>query len=102
VDVATRVVVQVGFPIVVAGVLLWYVLGDFQKNMKSVVERMANNTEAAAKLVETDKLLLQELQNHRDELRAQTGYLKELMEKSTRLLQIQEERQQYYRQGGRP
>src|SRR5215470_20111853 len=96
VDVASRVIVQVGFPVVVAGVLLWFLLTRFQDNMNTISLRMAANTDAAAKLVQSEENMLRELQGHSNELKLQTTYLKDLMEKSTRLIQIQEERQKYY------
>lgn len=101
VDVASRVVVQVGFPVVVAGVLLWFLLTRFQDNMNLIVTRMATNTDVVAQLIANEEAMLKELQSHSDELRYQTGYLRDLMDKSTRLLVIQEERQKYLLQGGK-
>jgi len=89
VDVASRVVVQVGFPIVVAGVLLWFVLGKFQETMVTIVNRMAANTEAAAKLVETETKTLDELQTQTGELRAQTVAIQQLVELKRRDLERQ-------------
>src|SRR5215475_9513002 len=93
VDVASRVIVQVGFPVVVAGVLLWFLLTKFEGNLGAIVERMAANTEAAARLVETQRAELLELQAQSGELRAQTLALKSLEESGAKMLAIQEERQ---------
>jgi len=97
VDVASRVIVQVGFPVVVAGVLLWFLLTRFEGNLSSIVERMAANTEAAARLVETQRAELVELQAQSGELRAQTQSLKGIEENAAKVLAIQEERQRMYR-----
>ena len=89
VDVASRVVVQVGFPVVVAGVLLWYVLGNFQRDMSSIVARMANNTDVVAKLISNEELMIREMQAQNEKLTA-------ILDKAGRVLAIQEERQKYY------
>src|SRR5215813_7556455 len=80
VDVASRVIVQVGFPVVVAGVLLWFVLGKFQDTMITIVNRMAANTDAATKLVA-------ELQAQTVELKAQTVAINQLVELKRRDLE---------------
>src|SRR5215813_11373567 len=82
VDLASRVIVQVGFPVVVAGVLLWFLLTRFQENMSTIVARMAANTDAATRLVETQRAELVELQAQSGELRAQTQALKGLEDNS--------------------
>src|SRR5262249_38363809 len=61
VDVASRAIVQVGFPVVVAGVLLYYILFKFQQNMDTITSRMAANTTVAQALVDADKNLTAEL-----------------------------------------
>jgi len=91
------VIVQVGFPVVVAGVLLWFLLTKFEGNLGAIVERMAANTEAAARLVETQRAELLELQAQSGELRAQTQSLKGIEENAAKVLAIQEERQRMYR-----
>jgi len=96
VDVASRAIVQVGFPVVVAGVLLWFLLTRFQANMDAIVTRMSNNTDVVAKLIFNEEATLRELQKQSEELAYQTTYLKDLMDKSGRILQLQEERQKYF------
>src|SRR5215475_165333 len=93
VDIASRVIVQVGFPVVVAGVLLWYVLGNFQKDVGSIATRMGNNTEAIARLIAAEANILKELRVQTEEINAQTAFLRTLAERSGRILEIQEERQ---------
>jgi K+ transporter len=70
VDVASRVIVQVGFPVVVAGVLLWFVLGKFQDNMNTITARMERNAASV-------EAFTGELKTHTVELRQQTTYLAE-------------------------
>jgi K+ transporter len=91
VDVASRVVVQVGFPVVVAGVLLWFVLGKFQDNMNTITARMERN--AASVEAFTD-----ELKTHTVELRQQTVYLADqgkvigrIADDAAKLVQLREE-----------
>ena len=71
VDLLSRVIVQVGFPVVVAGVLLYYLLFKFQTNVEIISARMAANTDVAAKLIAADEQLL-------GELRTQTALLKQM------------------------
>jgi hypothetical protein len=82
VDLISRVIVTVGFPVVVAGVLLWFLLTRFQDNMNVITSRMAANTDVAAKLIQAEERAMgelhgqtQELQAQTNELRAQTGQL---------------------------
>jgi len=93
VDLISRVIVTVGFPVVVAGILLWYVLGDFQKGLGGIVTRMGNNTEAVARLIEAEDNILKELRGQTEEINAQTQFLKQIAAQSNRVVEIQEERQ---------
>jgi hypothetical protein len=76
VDVASRAIVQVGFPVVVAAVLLWFLLTRFQDTMKTITERMSANTNAAAQLVDAQQNEIAELHAQTEELKAQTTELK--------------------------
>ncbi len=70
VDVAARAVTTVGFPVVVAGALLWFVLTRFQANMDAITTRMEHNAaslEAFTSALETQTV----------ELRAQTEFLEQ-------------------------
>ncbi len=84
VDVASRAIVQVGFPVVVAGVLLWFVLGRFQDNMTMIVTRMSANTEAAAKLVAAQEAEIAEIHAQTDELKLQTALMQRFLDLRTR------------------
>jgi hypothetical protein len=83
VDVFSRVIVQVGFPVVVAGVLLWFLLTRFQDTMTQITTRMNANTEAAGKLVQTATAEFEEIQRQSDVLARQSSELG----KQTALLQ---------------
>jgi len=70
VDVASRVIVQVGFPVVVAGVLLWFLLTKFQDNMNAITARMGANATAVENFIT-------ELKNQTAEMKAQTIYMQQ-------------------------
>jgi|SRR5215475_1377134 len=80
VDVASKAIVQVGFPVVVAGVLLWFMLTKFQSNILLISERMSNNTEMARLLIESEKQALGELHLQTVELQSQTALMKQFLE----------------------
>jgi hypothetical protein len=80
VDVASRAIVQVGFPVVVAGVLLWFVLTRFQANMDAITTRMAANTTVAAHLIESERGTIAELRAQTAELQVQTALMQRLLE----------------------
>jgi len=95
IDIASKAIVQVGFPVVVAGVLLWFLLTRFQDSMDTAAQRVAANTESISRLISNEEAILKELQGQRQEMAVQTQYLKELIDKSGRLLQLQEGRQKW-------
>jgi hypothetical protein len=79
IDVATRAITTVGFPVVVAGALLWFLLTRFQTNMDAITTRMEHNAGAVEGFTA-------ELHAQTVELQAQTRFL----EQETRLMgQIQ-------------
>ena len=84
VDIASKAIIQVGFPTVMAGVLLWWLLTTFQKNMDIATTRIAANTDAITRLIANEEAILRELQGSRQELATQTQYLKELIDKQRR------------------
>jgi len=98
VDLLSRVIVTVGFPTVVAGVLLWFLLFRFTANVETITARMAANTDVAAKLIESEILVMKELQAQTTQLAAQTGSLKVIEDRSGQLLTIQQERQRMLQQ----
>ncbi len=80
VDVASRAIVQVGFPVVVAAVLLWFLLTRFQDNMNAITTRMSANTDAARVLVESQQAEMRELQGQTTELKAQTALMQRFLD----------------------
>jgi hypothetical protein len=100
VDVASRAIVQVGFPVVVAGVLLWFLLTRFQENMDAITTRMEHNATVVEAFVE-------ELQTQTVELRAQTGHLGEqgkllqqIASDAAKLVEIQRDKLEHLRATG--
>lgn len=91
VDIASRLVVQVGFPIVVAAVLLWFLLTRFQYNMDAITTRMANNTIVVAELIEHEKDAVAELRDQSAELTKQTALMAEISANAGRLVTIRSE-----------
>jgi hypothetical protein len=76
IDIASRMITQVGFPVVIAGVLLWFLLTRFQDNMNLITARMAGNTDSVAKLIDSERAALGELQGQTSEFKGQTTELK--------------------------
>ena len=77
VDTFSRLVVQVGFPVVVAAVLLWYLLTKFQANVDVITMRMQGNAEALLTFVNEMETQTSELKMQTQELKAQTGSMAE-------------------------
>jgi len=90
IDLISKAVIQVGFPTVMAGVLLWWLLTSFEKSMELATSRMQSNTEAITRLVANEEAILKELQSQRQEMAIQTQYLKDLTDKTSRMLQLRE------------
>jgi hypothetical protein len=91
VDMLSRVVVQVGFPVVVAAVLLWFLLTRFQENMDLITTRMGNNTQVVATLIAREESAITELQKQGAELSVQTGLMRELVAEAVKVTNIREE-----------
>jgi len=89
---ASRVIVQVGFPVVVAGVLLWYLLFKFTGNVEVITARMAANTDMAAKLVAFQEKMVAAQENEFLELHKQTVVLQEMSERMNKLVASAERR----------
>ncbi len=79
IDVASRVVVQVGFPVVVAGVLLWFILGRFTSDVTSIAARLEANATAVEMFTKIQDQQLSEMKAHTAELREQTQLMKEFL-----------------------
>jgi hypothetical protein len=88
VDVASRAIVQVGFPVVVAAVLLWFLLTRFQGNMDAIVARMANNTQVVSTLIEQERGSFEELQRQSVDLSEQTRLLRQIEDDAGKLTEV--------------
>jgi len=77
IDMLSRVIVQVGFPTVVAAVLLWFLLTKFVDSMETIAERMEHNAKAVEMFTVMQDNQLSEMKKHTDELHAQTQMMKE-------------------------
>jgi hypothetical protein len=84
VDVASRAITTVGFPVVVACALLWFVLGRFQHSMEVITARMEANTRVAELLVTTQKQEIDELERQTAQLQQQTAALRGISDKMER------------------
>ena len=69
VETASRVITTLGFPVVVAAVLLWYLLTRFEHSMDTITSRMERNAD-------TLQTFIAEMEAQTGELRAQTVELK--------------------------
>lgn len=89
VDVASRAITQVGFPIVVAGVLLWFVIFKFGGQVELVTDRLIENGKLAKDLIEIQRNEAIELQRQTVELQKQTDSLGRISEKMERWIGMQ-------------
>ena len=90
VDVVSRAVTQVGFPIVVAGVLLWFVIFKFGGQVELVTDRLIENGKLAKDLIEIQRNEAIELQRQTVELQKQTDSLGRIGEKMERWMGMQQ------------
>jgi len=90
VDVASRAIAQVGFPIVVAGVLLWFVIFKFGGQVELVTDRLIENGKLARELIEVERTQILELQRQTGELQKQTDNLGRISEKMERWMGMQQ------------
>ena len=77
INAASQVIVQVGFPVVVAGVLLWFLLTKFVDSMEAITTRMEQNAHAIEQFVALQNNQLDEMKEHTKELRTQTGMMQD-------------------------
>ena len=76
VTVASQAITAVGFPVVVAGFLLWYVVFKFGTTIEVIGRQMQANADLAGKLIQTEQLTLVELQKQTQELHEQTQLIR--------------------------
>jgi hypothetical protein len=84
VDVLSRAIVQVGFPVVVACALLWFVLVRFQGNMELLTTRWEASTRVAETLIATQKQEIEELEKQTVELQSQSLTLRAISDQLAR------------------
>jgi len=75
-----QVIAQVGFPVVVALLLLWFLLTRFQETMLTITGRMEANTEAAGHLLEIESATVGELRAQTAELQQQTALMRRFLD----------------------
>lgn len=98
VDVASRAIVQVGFPVVVAGILLWFLLTRFQDNMAAITTRMSANTEVAGEFVEQERLAFEELKKQSGDLAQQTMLMRQIAADAAKLAEVRTQELELMRQ----
>jgi len=75
-----QVIAQVGFPVVVAAALLWFLLTRFQDTMLTITARMEANTVAAGHLLDIESATVGELRAQTAELQQQTALMRRFLE----------------------
>lgn len=61
IDQAARLVTTVGFPVVTAGILLWFILFRFEEGLARVGVQLATTSERAEKFVDLQEIQLGEM-----------------------------------------
>jgi hypothetical protein len=84
VDVVLRAITTVGFPVVVACALLWFVLARFQATVELISGRMAHTTAVAEQLIDVQAREIDELEKQTAELQQQTQTLRAISDKLER------------------
>jgi hypothetical protein len=84
VDVVLRAITTVGFPVVVACALLWFVLARFQATVELISGRMAHTTAVAEQLIDVQAREIDELEKQTAELQQQTRTLGAISDKLER------------------
>lgn len=79
VDAAVRVVTQVGFPVVAAGVLLYFVLFRFTDQVTAVASRLEANASAIDRVTDMHAQEIDELKKQTGSLERQTAALEEIV-----------------------
>lgn len=81
VDATVRIVTQVGFPVVAAGVLLYFVLFRFTDQVAAVAARLQENAGAVERVAAAHALEIQELKRQTATLERQTAALEEIVQR---------------------
>jgi len=81
VDAAVRIVTQVGFPVVAAGVLLYFVLFRFTDQVGIVAARLEANAGAVERVTQLHAQEIQELKRQTASIEKQTAALEEIVQR---------------------
>src|SRR5262249_62066561 len=81
VDATIKAIGQLGFPIVVAAFLLWFLLTGFKTAIEQVTLRMERNAVAVDAMLEAMKGQESQLRQQTDELRKQSEYLRAMTDR---------------------
>jgi methyl-accepting chemotaxis protein len=81
VDAAVRVVTQVGFPVVAAGVLLYFVLFRFTDQVSAVANQLSANAAAVDRVTTLHAAELDELKKQTGTLDRQAAALEEIVQR---------------------
>src|SRR5215475_11899397 len=81
VDAAVRIVTQVGFPVVAAGVLLYFVLFRFTDQVGIVAARLEANAGAVERVTQLHAQEIQELTRQTASIEKQTAVLEEIVQR---------------------
>ena len=84
VDVAARAITTVGFPVVVACALLWYLLTRFQVTVELISGRMEHTTRVAEQLIDVQAREIDELEKQTTEMQQQSATLRAIADKLER------------------
>lgn len=95
---------QVGFPVVVAGWLLWFLLTRFQSNMDVITTRMEHNAQVVEDFtsqlqaqMEEERVQTTELKSQSIELKVQTGLMHEIAKDSENLVALRTQELEWMR-----
>jgi hypothetical protein len=77
VDQAGRLVTQVGFPVVAAGVLLWFILFRFEEGLARVGVQLETTAERASKFAELQEIQLGEMKRQTAALELLVKFIEE-------------------------
>jgi hypothetical protein len=88
VDVATRAITTVGFPVVVAGALLWFLLTRFQTNMDAITTRMEHNAGAVEAFTAQLEAQTTELKRQTQFMDQESRWLAQMAADSARLVDM--------------
>jgi hypothetical protein len=107
-DHAARLVTTVGFPVVAAGLLLWFVLSKFAADVTLIAGQMNANANAIEQLTVTQVAILDELRRQTADMHQQSVLMGQIAKDAGELvklrgeeLRVLQELRQLRQQGGK-